>query len=351
MGTTLTQAAYVGANEVFIAHVGDSRAYRWRDGRLDRITEDHSLVEELVRQGRLTEEEAEEHPQRSIITRALGPEPGRRGRRASRSARGRRGPSTSCAADGLTSMMGEPAIAEMHAQRAGPGSSAAEQLVDRRAGRPAGATTSRSSSSASRRWRATAPTMSAATEELAAVAADVLAPTEEVSVPGERADHGADPGRRPPSSGRGRAQGRSTAPAARTARRARRAPRPPGPRPPSRRAATAAGGGCVLAGLLIGAVVAILVIAGLLAVAVDLLHQPRTPTGQVGSVYNGIRRTRSRAGCASTRSSSSPASPCRRDLEASSERRRFFNDELRSQAGATQLVAQLPSVEELGQTM
>jgi serine/threonine protein phosphatase PrpC len=74
MGTTLT-AAYVGRGQVSFAHVGDSRAYRLRDGQLERITEDHSLVEELLRQGRLTEEEAEEHPQRSIITRALGPEP------------------------------------------------------------------------------------------------------------------------------------------------------------------------------------------------------------------------------------------------------------------------------------
>jgi protein phosphatase len=74
MGTTLT-AAYVGGDQVFVAHVGDSRAYRLRNGELVRITEDHSLVEELLRQGRLTAEEAEEHPQRSIITRALGPEP------------------------------------------------------------------------------------------------------------------------------------------------------------------------------------------------------------------------------------------------------------------------------------
>jgi protein phosphatase len=74
MGTTLT-AAYVGRGQVSFAHVGDSRAYRLRGGELERITEDHSLVEELLRQGRLTEEEAEEHPQRSIITRALGPEP------------------------------------------------------------------------------------------------------------------------------------------------------------------------------------------------------------------------------------------------------------------------------------
>jgi protein phosphatase len=73
MGTTAT-AAYVGDAGVAIAHVGDSRAYRLRDGRLERLTDDHSLVAELLRQGRLTEEEAEEHPQKSVITRALGPE-------------------------------------------------------------------------------------------------------------------------------------------------------------------------------------------------------------------------------------------------------------------------------------
>jgi PPM family protein phosphatase len=73
MGTTLT-AVYVGEQEVAIAHVGDSRAYCLRDGELLRLTDDHSLVDELMRQGRLTPEEAVEHPQRSVITRALGPE-------------------------------------------------------------------------------------------------------------------------------------------------------------------------------------------------------------------------------------------------------------------------------------
>jgi PPM family protein phosphatase len=74
MGTTLT-AALLRDDEVALGHVGDSRAYLLRDGQLKRLTKDHSLVEELRRQGRLTEEQAEEHPQRSIITRALGPEP------------------------------------------------------------------------------------------------------------------------------------------------------------------------------------------------------------------------------------------------------------------------------------
>jgi PPM family protein phosphatase len=76
MGTTIT-AAIVDARgeEVAIGHVGDSRAYRLRGGRLERLTRDHSLVEEMRRKGQITDEQAEDHPQRSIITRALGPEP------------------------------------------------------------------------------------------------------------------------------------------------------------------------------------------------------------------------------------------------------------------------------------
>jgi protein phosphatase len=74
MGTTLT-AAYLEEQSLAIAHVGDSRAYLLRDGALQRLTRDHSLVDELVQRGKLTEEQAAEHPQRSIITRALGPEP------------------------------------------------------------------------------------------------------------------------------------------------------------------------------------------------------------------------------------------------------------------------------------
>jgi PPM family protein phosphatase len=73
MGTTTT-AAYVDDDEVIIAHVGDSRAYLLRGGELIRLTKDHSLVGELVARGKLTEEQAEQHPQRSVITRALGPE-------------------------------------------------------------------------------------------------------------------------------------------------------------------------------------------------------------------------------------------------------------------------------------
>jgi serine/threonine protein phosphatase PrpC len=71
MGTTLT-AAYVHEDSVVVAHVGDSRCYLFRDGDLIRLTRDHSLVGELVARGKLTEAQAESHPQRSVITRALG---------------------------------------------------------------------------------------------------------------------------------------------------------------------------------------------------------------------------------------------------------------------------------------
>ncbi|HEY5193539.1 MAG TPA: Stp1/IreP family PP2C-type Ser/Thr phosphatase [Solirubrobacteraceae bacterium] len=110
MGTTIT-AVYVGEQDVSIAHVGDSRAYCLRDRELLRLTDDHSLVDELIRQGKLTPEEAEEHPQRSVITRALGPE-------ATvevdvRSFRGRPGDVYLLCSDGLTTMVGEEALLEL----------------------------------------------------------------------------------------------------------------------------------------------------------------------------------------------------------------------------------------------
>jgi protein phosphatase len=74
MGTTIT-AALVDDAVVRIGHVGDSRAYRIRDGELEQLTQDHSLVAELLRSGKLSPEEAENHPQRSVITRALGTDP------------------------------------------------------------------------------------------------------------------------------------------------------------------------------------------------------------------------------------------------------------------------------------
>ena len=110
MGTTLT-AVYVGEREVAIAHVGDSRAYCLRDGELLRLTDDHSLVDELVRQGRLTPEEAVEHPQRSVITRALGPE--MEVEVDTRSFRARDGDVYLLCSDGLTTMLEEAQLADI----------------------------------------------------------------------------------------------------------------------------------------------------------------------------------------------------------------------------------------------
>jgi PPM family protein phosphatase len=75
MGTTITAALVEPDGRVAFGHVGDSRAYLLRDGHLDQLTDDHSLVAELVRRGELSPQEAEVHPQRSVITRALGTDP------------------------------------------------------------------------------------------------------------------------------------------------------------------------------------------------------------------------------------------------------------------------------------
>jgi len=72
MGTTLTAAALVAGDRLQLAHVGDSRAYLLRDGRLAQLTADHTLVGELVRRGRMTAEQAAMHPERSVLTRAVG---------------------------------------------------------------------------------------------------------------------------------------------------------------------------------------------------------------------------------------------------------------------------------------
>jgi serine/threonine protein phosphatase PrpC len=110
MGTTFT-AALLEGDEVGFAHVGDSRAYLFRDSELKLLTSDHSLVEELRRQGRLTDEQAEDHPQRSIITRALGPE--RDVEVDTMTYRARPGDVYLLASDGLTTMIKENRIAEI----------------------------------------------------------------------------------------------------------------------------------------------------------------------------------------------------------------------------------------------
>ena len=110
MGTTLT-AAYLDGDELALAHVGDSRAYLLRDGELTRLTRDHTLVEELVRRGELTEQQAAEHPQRSIITRALGPEPDIDV--DLRTHRVHAGDVLLLCSDGLTGMIGEDEVQEL----------------------------------------------------------------------------------------------------------------------------------------------------------------------------------------------------------------------------------------------
>jgi serine/threonine protein phosphatase PrpC len=110
MGTTLT-VAHVGEDELTVAHVGDSRLYRLRDSAFERLTDDHTLVDELVRQGKLTPQEADEHPQRSIITRALGPETGVEA--DSRTWPARAGDVYLICSDGLTSMVEEARVGEL----------------------------------------------------------------------------------------------------------------------------------------------------------------------------------------------------------------------------------------------
>ncbi|MFN2616878.1 MAG: Stp1/IreP family PP2C-type Ser/Thr phosphatase [Thermoleophilaceae bacterium] len=110
MGTTLT-AAMVAGREVSIGHVGDSRAYRLRHGELEQLTRDHSLVAELERRGEITPEAAESHPQRSIITRALGPEP--EVEVDTYTVPGRAGDVYLLCSDGLTSMISDDEVASV----------------------------------------------------------------------------------------------------------------------------------------------------------------------------------------------------------------------------------------------
>jgi len=96
---------------VAIGHVGDSRAYRLRGGKLEQLTRDHSLVEEMRRKGQITDAQAEDHPQRSIITRALGPEP--EVEPDLQTVPAVAGDVFLICSDGLTTMLGEEQIAKL----------------------------------------------------------------------------------------------------------------------------------------------------------------------------------------------------------------------------------------------
>jgi serine/threonine protein phosphatase PrpC len=126
MGTTTT-AAYLTGDTVVVAHVGDSRCYLLRDGDLIRLTRDHSLVGELVARGKLTEEQAESHPQRSVITRALGPEASVEVDVEAFPARA--GDVFLLCSDGLTSMVHEPQLKPLLADRNRPLAQTGRMLI------------------------------------------------------------------------------------------------------------------------------------------------------------------------------------------------------------------------------
>ena len=128
MGTTMT-LALVENGTVAIGHVGDSRAYLVRDGMLEQLTQDHSLVAELIRSGKLSPEEADSHPQRSVITRALGTDPDVDV--DTYTIESQPGDVFLLCSDGLTSMVGDAAILEAIAEHRDDLDGAARELVVR----------------------------------------------------------------------------------------------------------------------------------------------------------------------------------------------------------------------------
>jgi PPM family protein phosphatase len=127
MGTTMT-VALVEEDRVTIGHVGDSRAYLIRSGQLEQLTDDHSLVAELVRSGKLTPEEAETHPQRAVITRAVGTEPDVDV--DTFSVQGAAGDLFMICSDGLTDMVDEATILDAVEQNRRDLTAAAKALVN-----------------------------------------------------------------------------------------------------------------------------------------------------------------------------------------------------------------------------
>lgn len=127
MGTTLT-AVMIDGLRLAVAHVGDSRAYLLHLGTLEQLTDDHSLVADLVKQGRITAEEARTHPNRSVITRALGSDPDMMA--DTFEAQAAPGDRLLLATDGLTSMVPDDEIAEVLATAPTP-DSAVDELIER----------------------------------------------------------------------------------------------------------------------------------------------------------------------------------------------------------------------------
>jgi serine/threonine protein phosphatase PrpC len=126
MGTTVT-ALLTADGKAHVVHVGDSRAYRLRDGTLQQLTEDHTLVQRMVREGKLTEEEAAHHPQRSVLTRALGVDVDIPIDQLTLDVQ--EGDRVLLCTDGLTSMVGRDRIQEILEGEAEP-QAACERLID-----------------------------------------------------------------------------------------------------------------------------------------------------------------------------------------------------------------------------
>lgn len=125
MGTTVT-ALLRARNKLVLAHIGDSRAYLLREGRFEQITKDHSLVQTLVDEGRITEDEASTHPQRSVVTRVLTGQPGDEPDLGIREAR--RGDRYMLCSDGLCGFVAHDTIEEVLSGTDDPGQ-AADRLV------------------------------------------------------------------------------------------------------------------------------------------------------------------------------------------------------------------------------
>ncbi len=134
MGTTVTALLRTG-NKIAVAHIGDSRAYLLRDGTFTQITHDHSFVQSLIDEGRITEEEAESHPQRSLVTRVLTGQHDDEPDLAVREARV--GDRYLLCSDGLSGFVARDTIQEVLEQPMPPGR-AADRLVELalRAGAP-----------------------------------------------------------------------------------------------------------------------------------------------------------------------------------------------------------------------
>lgn len=126
MGTTIV-CGLVHGDRLSVAHVGDSRLYLWRDGQLQQLTRDHSLVEEMIARGAYAREDASRFVRRNIVTRALGIEPGMEVELSEHPLQP--GDVLLLCSDGLTDMIDDPAIAAILGNQADNLASATETLI------------------------------------------------------------------------------------------------------------------------------------------------------------------------------------------------------------------------------